>query len=107
MHAEVHVAWNAAAKHIAISPNLAESNLKMAAQAAAVLRMERGTGFEPATSCLEGRRSTTELPPRGASVSPTRAGAANEGMLGAASPPLSERHCLIRRRARILSACAD
>ena len=27
-------------------------------------RLERGTGFEPATSCLEGRSSTTELPPR-------------------------------------------
>ena len=25
--------------------------------------MERGTGFEPATSCLEGRSSTAELPP--------------------------------------------
>ena len=27
-------------------------------------RLERGTGFEPATSCLEGRSSTAELPPR-------------------------------------------
>jgi hypothetical protein len=25
--------------------------------------MERGTGLEPATICLEGRDSTTELPP--------------------------------------------
>jgi hypothetical protein len=25
--------------------------------------LERGTGFEPATICLEGRDSTTELPP--------------------------------------------
>jgi hypothetical protein len=25
--------------------------------------MERGTGFEPATICLEGRDSTPELPP--------------------------------------------
>ena len=25
--------------------------------------LERGTGLEPATSCLEGRNSTTELPP--------------------------------------------
>jgi hypothetical protein len=27
--------------------------------------LERGTGFEPATSCLEGRSSTAELPPLG------------------------------------------
>lgn len=27
-------------------------------------QVERGTGFEPATTCLEGRNSTTELPPR-------------------------------------------
>lgn len=26
--------------------------------------LERGTGFEPATFCLEGRRSTTELHPQ-------------------------------------------
>src|SRR5579862_7870441 len=26
-------------------------------------KLERGTGFEPATICLEGRDSTTELPP--------------------------------------------
>jgi hypothetical protein len=26
-------------------------------------KMERGTGLEPATICLEGRDSTTELPP--------------------------------------------
>ena len=25
--------------------------------------MERGTGFEPAATCLEGRSSTPELPP--------------------------------------------
>src|SRR5580692_823196 len=31
--------------------------------AAAGLTMERGTGLEPATICLEGRDSTTELPP--------------------------------------------
>jgi hypothetical protein len=30
---------------------------------AAKLTMERGTGFEPATICLEGRDSTPELPP--------------------------------------------
>src|SRR5580693_370871 len=28
-----------------------------------LLQMERGTGLEPATICLEGRDSTTELPP--------------------------------------------
>ena len=27
------------------------------------LNLERGTGLEPATACLEGRSSTTELPP--------------------------------------------
>lgn len=26
--------------------------------------MARGAGFEPATSCLTGKRSTTELPPK-------------------------------------------
>jgi hypothetical protein len=28
-------------------------------------RVERETGFEPATACLEGRNSTTELLPHG------------------------------------------
>ena len=29
------------------------------------MTVERGTGLEPATACLEGRGSTTELPPLG------------------------------------------
>lgn len=29
------------------------------------VKVERGTGFEPATICLEGRDSSAELPPLG------------------------------------------
>ena len=36
---------------------------KQAACAAIRRKVERGTGLEPATICLEGRDSTTELPP--------------------------------------------
>ncbi len=39
-------------------------NLEPGSQPRVAREMEREMGFEPTTSCLEGRRSTTELLPR-------------------------------------------
>ncbi len=73
------------------------------------MKLERGTRIELATTCLEGRSSTTELPPLGISITPagTRTSLDGAGLsvlavhpdgpgmrlavTGCASPPLPER----------------
>ena len=46
-----------------------------------VVCVERGTGFEPAATCLEGRSSTPELPPRAHQLSAQAAGPMKTGRL--------------------------
>ena len=55
----------------------------------AEMNLERGTGFEPATSCLEGRSSTAELPPRRIQVyrAPTTAATCFAVRPAASEPP--------------------